>query len=422
MAASDPDKRTVGFDCEFVEPPPTEYIQTECPVCLQIMREPYQVTCCGKKFCKACIEHNRYTNEVCPTCKEKEYLNYPDIGMKQLLYALKVRCSHSKEGCEWTGELGQLDKHLNTDPQPENQLEGCPIVNIACSNNCGDQMQRKDIENHQNNCPNRPFSCWHCRDYKATYNKVTQIHWPVCGSFPLSCPNECNSTLQRQNVDSHVVNKCPLTTINCDFHQVGCKVKLPRQDMADHLRDNLPTHVSLLATLVGKLETENRQLKAELELQVNTAPRIVNSRPLGPPIIKMTNYQQHKLEDGLWYSPPLYTHPRGYKICLRVNANGGGSGKGTHISVYICFMKGEFDDTLKWPFHGSISYQLLDQANGTDHTTVTIIYDETKIDRVTEGEISPGGLGVPKFVAHTALKPNYLCNNTLLFQVYKVEI
>ncbi len=44
MAALNPnnqqqaDKRIIGFDCEFVKPPPSEYIQSECPVCLQIIR------------------------------------------------------------------------------------------------------------------------------------------------------------------------------------------------------------------------------------------------------------------------------------------------------------------------------------------------------------------------------------------------
>ncbi len=89
-------------------------------------------------------------------------------------------------------------------------------------------------------------------------------------------------------------------------------------------------------------------------------------------------------------------------------------------------MKGEFDDTLKWPFRGSISYQLLDQANGTDHNTYTVSYDETVWDnfcgRVTEEKKYSSGRGALKFVAHTALEPNYLRNDTLLFQVYKVEI
>ncbi len=102
-------KNVMGFDCEFLEPPP-ENLQTDCPVCLQIIREPHQVTCCGKKFCKACIER---VQGSCPTCKAQEFRCFPDKGIKQSLYGLKVRCSHQKDGCEWTGVLRHLDEHTD---------------------------------------------------------------------------------------------------------------------------------------------------------------------------------------------------------------------------------------------------------------------------------------------------------------------
>ncbi len=139
----------------------------------------------------------------------------------------------------------------------------------------------------------------------------------------------------------------------------------------------------------------------------------------------MTNYQQHKRDDDRWYSPPVYTHHQGYKICLGVYANGIGIGKGTDVTVVVHFIRGEFDDSLKWPFRGAISCQLLDQVNGKDHETYTLPYDDTTPDtsctRVTEGERSLGW-GVAKFIAHTELEPNYLRNDTLLFQIHKVEL
>ena len=158
-------------------------------------------------------------------------------------------------------------------------------------------------------------------------------------------------------------------------------------------------------------------------LLAKTSPRVVNSRPLAPPIITMTNYQQHKRDNDNWFSPPLYTHPQGYKICLSVYANGWGTGEGTHVSVYVYFMKGEFDDTLKWPFRGSILFQLLDEVNGEDHVSHTVPYDD-KVSgaRITEGGRAPHGHGVNNFIAHSALRPTYLHNDTLFFQVYKVEI
>ena len=238
-----------------MEPPPERYVQSECPVCLQIIREPHQVTCCGKKFCKACIEHIKVTKKPCPTCNE-EFSSFADKGLKQSLYSLKVHCSHQKDGCEWTGELRQLDEHLNTDPQPEKQLDGCQFVEIDCYNS-RNQLQRRYIQNHQiKDCPKRLIGCEYCHDYKFTFDDVTNNHWLVCGSFPILCPNKCGSTIQRQNIDNHVADECSLTTINCDFNHVGCAVKLPRQDMPEHLRENLLTHISLLATSHTKQQAE----------------------------------------------------------------------------------------------------------------------------------------------------------------------
>ncbi len=57
--------------------------------------------------------------------------------------------------------------------------------------------------------------------------------------------------------------------------------------------------------------------------------------------------------------------------------------------------------------------------------THTLPYDDktpnTCCTRVTEGERGVGW-GYPKFIAHTELEPKYLRNDTLLFQIHKVEL
>ena len=45
-----------------------------------------------------------------------------------------------------------------------------------------------------------------------------------------------------------------------------------------------------------------------------------------PTELTMTNFDQHKIDSDEWYSPPFYTHPRGYKMCLCMDANGNGDG------------------------------------------------------------------------------------------------
>ena len=44
-----------GYECVFVSDPP-KILQTECSVCLCVLREPYLVDCCGNSFCKTCID------------------------------------------------------------------------------------------------------------------------------------------------------------------------------------------------------------------------------------------------------------------------------------------------------------------------------------------------------------------------------
>ncbi len=143
------------------------------------------------------------------------------------------------------------------------------------------------------------------------------------------------------------------------------------------------------------------------------------------PNLTMTDYEQYKANKTKWYSPPVYTHHQGYKICLSVYANGWNSGEVTVVAVGVHFMRGEFDDSLKWPFRGTISWKLLNQVNGKDHKTHTLAYDVTVPDvyctRVTEGERS-WGRGIYEFIAHTELELKYLRNDTLLLQIHKVKL
>ena len=61
------------------------------------------------------------------------------------------------------------------------------------------------------------------------------------------------------------------------------------------------------------------------------------------------------------YSAPFYTSRHGYKLCMRVYLNGDGAGRGSHISLFVCLMKGDFDPLLPWPFRQTITLVLLSQ-------------------------------------------------------------
>ena len=118
----------------------------------------------------------------------------------------------------------------------------------------------------------------------------------------------------------------------------------------------LKGHLSTLRGEIKKAQDETKdQIMRELGAVHESHDRVV----LVPVSFTMTGFQQKKLSNSSWYSPWFYTHPRGYKICLRVDANGYGVRKNSHISVYLYMMRGEYDESLHWPFRGDITVQLL---------------------------------------------------------------
>ena len=90
-----------------------------------MLRDPTQVDCCGRRFCQSCIETVVAGAKPCPACKCKpgEYDIFEDKGQKQAILEVKVHCLNRKAGCDWKGELCQLDNHLNLDPEKGRKID-----------------------------------------------------------------------------------------------------------------------------------------------------------------------------------------------------------------------------------------------------------------------------------------------------------
>ena len=100
-----------GYDCEFVERPPSAF-QMECPICHLILRKPYQIACCGTNFCHTCIQLLQADNSLCPTCRNDNFGIFLNKSLDRSLKQLQVYCTYREDGCRWRGELGELDRHL----------------------------------------------------------------------------------------------------------------------------------------------------------------------------------------------------------------------------------------------------------------------------------------------------------------------
>ena len=143
------------------------------------------------------------------------------------------------------------------------------------------------------------------------------------------------------------------------------------------------------------------------------SPRLI----ILPTNLTMASFEQHKQNDDHWVSQPFYTHSQGYKMCLRVTANGQGSGKGTHITVAVYLMKGEFDDQLEWPFREDITIQLLNQQGDPGHFTRTIYQATAKRSEAAAGEKFISAWCIRQFKSHSEIIPKYLRDDSLTFHI-----
>ena len=115
-------------------------------------------------------------------------------------------------------------------------------------------------------------------------------------------------------------------------------------------------------------------------------------------------------------------------MCLRVDTNGCGPGKNTHVSVFVTLMQGEYDSSLKWPFRGDITVQLLNQLEDKGHHERTFSFSDITSDDdagpVIGKEKAAYGLGLSQFIPHSELNYNcskncqYLKNDCLHFRVH----
>ncbi len=75
---------------------------------------------------------------------------------------------------------------------------------------------------------------------------------------------------------------------------------------------------------------------------------ISNNFGIPPCVLTLTNFSQWKRKPKSagkpdWASPPMYTHPGGYKFIVDVEAQGHNDGEDNHVSVYLWSLRGEFD-------------------------------------------------------------------------------
>ncbi|XP_011154628.2 TNF receptor-associated factor 4 isoform X2 [Harpegnathos saltator] len=392
--------------------------------------------------------------------------NLQDSEAEKTIMGSIVYCIHYKDGCKWSDELRKLKAHLNTckhDAVPcgnkcgamiprvlmedhlkytcaqrrarcdfcakeftghtlEKHTGTCGYEPLYCENKCGMKVQRRHLGQHKlGECAKRLVACRYCN--KEFVFDTLGAHHAKCGRFPVACPHRCETAvLPREDLEVHLKDHCTTHLLSCTFKDAGCRFKGNRFSLDKHLEESTKMHLSLMCSLVTKQQHQITSLKSAIsKLSLNYT---------GTLIWKITDYaskmSEAKAKEGMeLISPPFYTSQYGYKLQASIFLNGNGTGEGSHISIYIKILPGEYDALLRWPFSHSVSFTMFDQtvvAEKACNIVESFIPDPTwKNFQRPSREPDSLGFGFPRFVSHEMVKKRHFVKDDTMFIRVKVD-
>ena len=297
-------------------------------------------------------------------------------------------CPRREYVCPHCEESGEYVERTTT------HLEECPFVKTPCSNDgCSECVARCKISSHYDECEFVMVPCKYAeigckvkvlrKDLKR-HEEDRQQHL----EFAIDAVPKLHTTLknlryvelsnleQQIGVQNRTVKSLQKDVSRIDDAVAERKALLELQEIVKRQGDML----AHLQSIISTQSKEIGELKVKLERQVCDStsssdathdpyirPTIVQVDPISTQnlvclnVFKFTKYAERKFSNVPVFSPPFYSSPGGYKLCIKVYADGTGKGKGTHLSVYVHLMRGDNDDHLPWPFTGTVTIELLNQ-------------------------------------------------------------
>ena len=427
-----------GYDLQFVDSPPDRVV---CVICHLPSRDPHMTACCGHVFCKSCLDKAKATRYAsCSMCKDYDFNTFCNKQIKREVQSLYVYCTNKEKGCEWKGEVKDISTHLGSS-------DGCQMEEVECPNQCCMKLERQLLTYHiDTECQHRNIECPYCHD-KVKQQFINAVHLEECPKLPLPCPNGCRKKkmILREDMKAHR-EVCPLELIHCQYHNVGCDVKMIRKRKKQHEDDKMKEHLHMTSAKLAR--TEDRVTNLELMVHqmmgktVGLDPRVTASwsvqlsamntlRTIGsqicPVVLRMSSFNECGVD---WYSGTFYSHFQGYKMCFNVDVPERYSDNDDpHISVNLYLCQGPHDSEVPWPLRAKFEVALLNQIRDSEHHSVILTYDEnlprSTIYRVCNEDDDSTPVGNNTFITRSQLFRStetcqFIRDDCLFFRVSKL--
>ena len=343
---------------------------------------------------------------VCPHCeKSGEYKERTTTHLEKCPL-MKIPCSN--DGCSCLIARCKLASHRGEDCEFE--MVPCKYAEIGCMV----EITRKELKKHEEDRQ---------QHLKFAINAVPELHAILRSLNSVEVPK-----LEQQMFEHHTT----LETLKGELSRINDRVA-ERKALLE-LEEMVKKQGNMLAQLQGIIISQSKEI-TELKVKLG-AQTCDGTSSIGFPesysraavahtiptatqtylnAFKFTKYTERKSNNDSVYSPPFYSSPGGYKLCIKVYANGTGKGKGTHLSVFAYLMRGDNDDHLPWPFTGTVEIELLNQLKDGLHHSRSIEFEKSDdIKRVKGDDRASTGYGYPKHILQSSLDYQACLNRQFL--------
>jgi len=312
---------------------------------------------------------------------------FPDISAQKEIMLSMCFCKNQIEGCAWSGPLIDLQEHLD---QCEYKIDlPCKYRGVNCAF-VGGRIARK---NHMEDS-----ELWHQNLILGEVKKISKdigvnkyLMETIAFENQALAVNSITDDLEKLTVKIEQddlgdfdMDYDSLTFVQeiQDIENVRDYVLSQQQQLTQALEEtyklvelvrdnhsapiNLDERVSQLqlkASRLNSTHTHNRKTMREVDLKA----KLFQSTTFdGTYTWKLDNLQSRQM-DALTgktpelFTPPLHTSRYGYKFCAKLLLNGSArvGERSQHIALYLILMKGDYDDTLQWPFPHTVKVTLM---------------------------------------------------------------
>ncbi|MGH0143132.1 UNVERIFIED_CONTAM: hypothetical protein FKN15_053225 [Acipenser sinensis] len=345
-------------------------------------------------------------------------------------------CTNAAFGCEFNGERRALQHH---------ESHTCDWRLVYCQH-CSCSLPHSLLEDHLSTCPkNKPRNTAEILPRgTGAEQEPQQGDNSSCQSERHSSPKKPQSLLDDLCSPAHLLRLLSVISslqtrldrgeeVNVAFKKLVMSKLLAMQSLlsteqgererdTQTPREEIATLSQDLAVCRGCLaELQSRCLGYERALQHLQSRGGATASENGTLVWKIKGFSsslrdsEHSTALSL-HSPAFLSHPFGYRLCLRLYPRGDGVGRGSHASLFLCLMRGEWDDVLPWPFRHRVTFSCLDASGGGSDVREAFIPDPLSASFQKPRAAVNVASGCPLFIRHSLLlAPHnpYLRNDTL---------